>query len=439
MAAPVLSAWDGRSFPNPVQDGAAMLSAQGLPMRPVPSATASWSAGGLGEMNRAAAGAAAAFHELPQRPSYHTQQSIALQYSGIQRFPDDVFKQGQLVLCDTRSRDGTQRNPMKVMSLMEMNRFLRDDEAGRNFVSPTQVALSHIIVGKYHADQVEGNNAHHNLLGRDMVNPKRHLCFSAHISGCCEMFNYWGRFLSMGSMAYLCAKVFKKDLKSAAHKRAQVLALMCGAIGTRSSLEAIRRGEAEYKKDLMHSFVQIVPLVEGYTFSQRESFEAELRDPENAVWEIGRCVDNSASAQTTAAKGTEGIMYAPEVKWNKNWKGDLLVNILVRGPDLISCNPDLAEEYAATVDSLPGARHVAPMHTASRKRRVGVVYEKVGEGEADADEETKGMDRVEHGAKVDHVARRLAQCVRHVGIARDVFNDAIAHFGGARRGLGGGG
>ena len=294
-----------------------------------------------------AMGARASMHELPGRPSYHTQQSIAMNYAGVQKFAGDVFRDGTMVFTDNRHRDGTQRSPHSMMSFVELNRFLRDDDDGRLFQNPRAFAFNHTLIGKFHADQVEGNHLERNILGRDLINPKRSLVYSSHISGSTSYDNYWGRLLSMGTQAWLMLREVKTSTEAGRQRRDAVLALLGGPKGSTASLDALQRAQAEMMKSNNAKYLQLTPLVRGYTFRQVSNFESKLRSPDYAFYYVGLCVDNGAYNQTTARKDDGGIMYVEREGplWNMNWIGDLRVDILVRGPELISCDPNVIADY----------------------------------------------------------------------------------------------
>lgn len=341
----ILSSW-GPSPGLPGVDGAAILRSHGLPMQGIPPSAAAFSTSGLSQMN-GAMGAQASMHELPGRPSYHTQQSIAMNYAGVQKFAGDVFRDGTMVFTDNRHRDGTQRSPHSMMSFVEMNRFLRDDDDGRLFQNPRAFAFNHTLIGKFHADQVEGNHLERNILGRDLINPKRSLVYSSHISGVTSYDNYWGRLLSMGTQAWLMLREVKTSTEAGRQRRDAVLALLGGPKGSTASLDALQRAQAEMMKSNNAKYLQWTPLVRGYTFRQVCNFESKLRSPDYAFYYVGLCVDNGAYNQTTAAKDDSGIMYVEKqgALWNASWIGDLRVDILVRGPELISCDPAVITDF----------------------------------------------------------------------------------------------
>ena len=193
----------------PGVDGASILRSQGLPMQGIPPSASAFLPSGLSQMN-GAMGAQASMHELAGRPGYHTQQIIALQYAGVQKFAGDVFRDGAMVFTDNR----TQRSPHSMMSFVELNRFLRDDDDGRLFRNPRAFAFNHTLIGKFHADQVKSNHMERNILGRDLINPKRSLVYSAHISGSTSYDNYWGRLLSMGTQAWLMLREVKTSTEA---------------------------------------------------------------------------------------------------------------------------------------------------------------------------------------------------------------------------------
>jgi hypothetical protein len=341
----ILSSW-GASPGLPGVDGASILRSQGLPMQGIPPSASAFSPSGLSQMN-GAMGAQASMHELAGRPSYHTQQSIALQYAGVQKFAGDVFRDGTMVFTDNRHRDGTQRSPHSMMSFVEMNRFLRDDDDGRLFQNPRAFAFNHTLIGKFHADQVESNHMERNILGRDLINPKRSLVYSSHISGVTSYDNYWGRLLSMGTQAWLMLREVKTSTEAGRQRRDAVLALLGGPKGSTASLDALQRAQAEMMKSNNAKYLQWTPLVRGYTFRQVCNFESKLRSPDYAFYYVGLCVDNGAYNQTTAAKDDSGIMYVEKqgALWNASWIGDLRVDILVRGPELISCDPAVIADF----------------------------------------------------------------------------------------------